>query len=95
MGFNTAEIEDSMTLDEYLIENKEAAYLLRVKGDSMQEAGILPGDLVIVERGREPRTGDIVVVETEAEDYHFAYYPPVSDEPVTIAAVVRSVVRKY
>jgi repressor LexA len=36
-------------------------FLLRVKGESMIEAGILDGDLVIVQRGQEARNGDIVV----------------------------------
>ncbi|MEI7901541.1 MAG: S24 family peptidase [bacterium] len=33
----------------------------RLEGDSMIEAGILPGDTVLVERGRAPRNGDIVI----------------------------------
>jgi repressor LexA len=36
-------------------------FLLRVKGDSMIEAGILDGDLVIVQRAQEARNGEIVV----------------------------------
>ncbi len=36
-------------------------FLLRVKGDSMVEAGILDGDLVIVQRTQDARNGDIVV----------------------------------
>jgi repressor LexA len=36
-------------------------FLLRVKGESMIEAGILDGDLVIVQRTQEARNGDIVV----------------------------------
>ena len=36
-------------------------FLLRVKGDSMIEAGILDGDLVIVQRAQDARNGDIVV----------------------------------
>jgi DNA polymerase V len=39
-----------MSLDEYLIKNKEAIYILKVKGDSMIGAGIRAGDLVIIER---------------------------------------------
>ncbi len=35
-------------------------FLLRVRGDSMIEAGILDGDLVIVRRGQEARNGEIV-----------------------------------
>jgi repressor LexA len=36
-------------------------FLLRVKGDSMIEAGILDGDLVVVRRAQDARNGDIVV----------------------------------
>jgi repressor LexA len=36
-------------------------FLLRVKGDSMIEAGILDGDLVIVQRKQDARNGEIVV----------------------------------
>src|SRR5438876_6252633 len=59
------ELGDTMSLDEYLITNKEATYLLKVTGDSMIEAGILPGDLLLVERGAAPRDGDIVIAEVD------------------------------
>jgi repressor LexA len=36
-------------------------FLLRVKGDSMIDAGILDGDLVIVQRAQDARNGEIVV----------------------------------
>ena len=52
---------DTVSLDEYLISRPEATFMLRVDGDSMLEAGILPGDTVLVERGRTPRNGDIVI----------------------------------
>lgn len=52
---------DTMSLDEYLVTHPEATFILRVEGDSMIEAGILPGDTVLVERGRTPRNGDIVI----------------------------------
>jgi len=68
-GFPTAaeeELVDTMSLDEYLIENKEATYMLEVKGDSMIEAGIQEGDLVIAERiSREPKQGEIVIAEVD------------------------------
>jgi len=68
-GFPTAaeeELVDTMSLDEYLIENKEATYLLEVKGDSMIDAGIQEGDLVIAERiAREPKIGEIVIAEVD------------------------------
>lgn len=52
---------DTMSLDEYLVGRPEATFMLKVEGDSMIEAGILPGDTVLVERGRMPRNGDIVI----------------------------------
>src|SRR5229473_6804669 len=48
------ELIDTMNLEEVLIGNKEATYRLRVSEDSMVDAGIMPGDLVLVERGIDP-----------------------------------------
>lgn len=68
-GFPTIAEEanlDTMSLDEYLIENKTATYLLEVKGESMIEAGIQEGDLVIAEKiNREPKIGEIVIAEVD------------------------------
>ena len=58
---------DTLSLDEYLLNRPEATYMLRVEGDSMLEAGILPGDVVLVERGRSPRNGDIVIACVDGE----------------------------
>jgi repressor LexA len=50
-------------VEDYLAmpESVRADFLLRVKGDSMIDAGILDGDLVIVRRQDTARNGDIVV----------------------------------
>ena len=75
-GFPTpAEEEnaDTMSLDEWLIGNREASYLLRVSGESMIDAGLRPGDLVILERGRTPKNGDIVVAQLD-RDWTMKYY---------------------
>jgi repressor LexA len=105
------ELADTMTLDEYLITNKEATYLLKVDGESMIEAGILPGDLLLVERGLDPRDGDIVIAQVDRE-WTIKYFrkrgravfleaankdfkPIHPQEELKIAAVVRAVIRKY
>ena len=59
------ELRDVISFDEYLITNQSKSFLLKVDGDSMIGAGIMPGDLVLVERGREPKTGDIVIAEVD------------------------------
>ncbi len=61
------ELMDTLSLDEFLIRKPESSYLIKVKGDSMVDAGLLPGDLVIAERGREPKNGDIVIAQVDGE----------------------------
>lgn len=56
-----------LTLDEYLIENPDASFLLKVHGDSMINAGIFEGDLVVIEQKRNIRHGDIVLAEIDRE----------------------------
>jgi len=53
-------IEEYLAVPE-LIERRGADFLLRVKGDSMIEAGILDGDIVVVKREQTAQNGDIVV----------------------------------
>jgi repressor LexA len=52
-------VEDEIAVPEPL--GRDADFLLRVKGDSMIEAGILDGDVVVVRRQADARNGDIVV----------------------------------
>ena len=69
-GFPSPEEEalcDIMSMDEYLITRPETSFLLQVSGDSMTGAGIMEGDLVIIEKGRDPKTGDIVIAEVDGE----------------------------
>ncbi|MBI3317040.1 MAG: repressor LexA [Candidatus Omnitrophica bacterium] len=67
------ELLDTLSLDEFLIRKPEASFLVKVTGDSMIEAGICPGDLVIVERGRDPKPGHIVIAEVDGE-WTMKYY---------------------
>ncbi len=52
-------IEDELAVPEPL--GRNADFLLRVKGDSMVNAGILDGDVLVVQRRQDARDGDIVV----------------------------------
>lgn len=105
------ELLDTLTLDEYLMDRPEATYLVKVKGDSMKDAGIVEGDMILVERGREARDGDIVVAEIDGEwtlkflrkgakgsflePANAKYKPIYPKQSLKIGAVVRAVVRKY
>jgi repressor LexA len=64
-------IEDHVAVPEPLSSGAGEEFLLRVKGESMIEAGILPGDYVVVRRQQTAQNGDIVVAlagEDEAAD---------------------------
>lgn len=105
------ELKDTLSLDDLLINNREASFLLKVSGDSMSEAGILPGDMVIVEKGRTPKSGDIVIAEVDGEwtmkylqrrgekvillPANPKYRPIMPRKELKIAGVVTAVVRKY
>ncbi len=61
------ELLDTISFDEYLTPNKESSYILKVKGDSMIEAGINDGDMVIVERRQTYKPGQIVIASLDGE----------------------------
>jgi len=57
----------SLSIDEHLIRNPSKSLLLKVKGDSMEDAGLMEGDVVVVQRGSPAKTGDIVVAIVDNE----------------------------
>ena len=61
------ELRDIISFDDYLITKSGESFLVKVSGDSMSGAGIMEGDLVIVEKGRTPKNGDIVLAEVDGE----------------------------
>jgi repressor LexA len=58
---------DLMTIDDYLVKLPSKTTLVRVKGDSMVEAGILEGDLIVVEQQPNANIGDVVVAIIDDE----------------------------
>ena len=53
--------ETPLDLNDKLVQNPAATFLVRVDGDSMRDAGIFPGDLLVVDKSAEARDGSIVV----------------------------------
>lgn len=56
-----------LTIDDFLIDDPNRTVLSRVRGDSMTGAGLLDGDLVVVERNAPTKAGDIVVAVVDSE----------------------------
>jgi repressor LexA len=63
----TEDVEDVYQLPVSLV-GSGPVFMLRVKGESMIEAGILDGDLVVVERGGSPANGEIVAALVDGEE---------------------------
>lgn len=55
------EAAELLTIDDYLLPHPERSSLVRVRGDSMKDAGMLDGDIAIVEHNSPYGPGDVVV----------------------------------
>lgn len=60
-------VEDRLDLNDKLIHNKEATFLLKVQGDSMINAGIQAGDILVVDKSIEASDGKIVIAALDGE----------------------------
>ncbi len=105
------DLSDVVSLDEYLITQPDSTFLVRVTGDSMVDEGIKEGDLVLVERDRKPKNGDIVLAavggewmmkflrnrgkETVLESANRVHPPIKVESELRIGGVVTAVLRKY
>jgi SOS regulatory protein LexA len=105
------EPREVISMDEYLVAKPDSSFLLKVTGDSMIDACIMEGDLVIVERDRSPKSGDIVLAEVDGQwtmkyfrregkdvvlEAANSAYPVIRPkEELKIGGVITATVRKY
>jgi len=105
------ELADNLSLNDLLIQNPQSTFMLKVSGESMSGAGILPGDMVIVDRGQPHKSGDIVIAEVDGA-WTMKYLEKKGEQIILvpanpnfkpirprrelkIAGVVTAVIRKY
>lgn len=60
-------VEGKLDLNKHLIKHPVATYFVRVSGESMLNAGIHPGDLLVVDRALEPRDSKVVIAIVDGE----------------------------
>ena len=105
------ELTDTINLDDMLVGKKELTYMLEVDGDSMIDAHIEKGDMVIVERANQAKNGEIVIAEVDGEfimKYFYKngnkvwlepanknYKPIYPEHSLNVIAVLKAVIRKY
>lgn len=101
---------EGLAIDQYLVGRPSRTFLVNVKGDSMIDAGLMPGDTLVVEKSATADDGDIVVALVEdaytvkrlAHENRRAVlkpenkaYPVLRPESVEIVGVVVGSFRKY
>ncbi len=105
------EVQDKINLDDYLVTKKDNTYMLEVDGDSMIDAHIANGDMVLVEKTEKANDMDIVIADVDGQftmkyfrkDSHKVWLEPANkdfkniypEEYLRINAVVKAVIRKY
>ena len=60
-------IEGKLDMNEFLIRNPSATFFVRVTGESMIDAGIQSGDILVVDRSLTPKSGSIVIAVINGE----------------------------
>lgn len=58
-------VELSLDLNQYLIKHPAATFYVKVKGNSMKDANLNNGDILIVDRSLEPKNSNIVVCQID------------------------------
>jgi DNA polymerase V len=60
-------IEEAIDLNKYLVTNPSATFMIRVEGDSMIGAGIFSNDVLVVDKSKDPKNGDVIVAVLNGE----------------------------
>lgn len=60
-------IEKNLDLNEFLIKHPSSTFFVRVEGESMKDAGINSGDILIVDKSLEPKNNRIVIAAINGE----------------------------
>lgn len=60
-AFNSGNVDQSLDVNDFLIDHPNSSYIYKVRGESMIDLGIMPGDFVIVDSAKRVQNHDIVV----------------------------------
>ena len=60
-------VEDTLDLNEYMVQRPDTTFMLRVEGESMKNAGIMPNDIIVVDRSLKASHKKIVIAAIDGE----------------------------
>jgi len=66
-SFADEHLDDSIDLNNYLVDKPVSTFMLRVQGLSMRDAGILPDDILIVDRSQKAKHNKIIIAAVDGE----------------------------
>lgn len=81
----TDDLKSEMSIEDYMIDNPNSTIMLKVKGDSMIDAGIKEWDIIVVDKARKHQIGDIVVAIIDG-DYTVKYLQKDKDKKYYLSA---------
>ncbi len=98
-------IEQSLDLNQHLIHNPAATFLMRVEGEMVTDQDVQPGDLLLVDRSQMPQDNSLVVAVIagtlqvlRVQKHHGQLVPPgwlpETDGNMEIWGVVAHLIRK-
>lgn len=89
------ELTDTLSFDEWLEVDRAAHVMAQVPGDDLKQEGILRGDVVIVDQGKRPGLGDVVVAQSVNGLLVRKWAQFLPREGARVIGVVTAVIRKY
>lgn len=60
-------VEGKLDLNQHLIRRPAATFFVRASGESMRDAGIFDGDLLVIDRSLTPQVGDVVIAVVQGD----------------------------
>jgi DNA polymerase V len=60
-------VEDTLDLNEYMVQRPDSTFMLRVEGESMKNVGIMPDDILVVDRSLKASHRKIVIAAIDGE----------------------------
>lgn len=62
-----SDVESRMDPNQYLIADANDTFFVTIQGESMIEAGLLPGDKAVIQKGKQASVGDIILAMIDGE----------------------------
>lgn len=80
--------EDTIDLLKHIIRDKDTTFLGRVTGDSLKDIGIFDNDILVIEKGTIPKTGDKAVVFLDGEFFIKVFQPKYKPNSLQLSEII-------